>query len=288
MKKLLPLLLLLLTPAAWALNPALGVHYISAYQATGTSLTSTSLTPTAGSIITVFYASNGTNGGTPTDTNGDTCVKSTLGNGNPILDAHQGSPYLWAYTCPSSASTSMTVTVSVTDSHLFEMEVVEIKNTTAIDVAQSAYENGVANTPGVVNNPVTPTVANDMILAVGSYSGSFTISPNGTGGSGGYTALENTAGVNSLGSGYLTGATTSATDAAMQTVAHADSLVGITLAFKGSAGSTCTHSGKTSGGALTVPTASSTVVSLKSGALATVDCSTTQYLQPTVGNFGAN
>ena len=54
------------------------------------------------------------------------------------------------------------------------------------------------------------------------------------------------------------------------------------------AGASCTHAGYTSGGASTVPTSGSTSVWLNTGSFGTVDCSTTNYWQPTVGSFGTN
>ena len=63
---------------------------------------------------------------------------------------------------------------------------------------------------------------------------------------------------------------------------------GIVLSLAASGGATCAHPGLTSAGAISVPTAGTTVVRLKNGSFGTVDCSTTQYFQPTIGNFGAN
>jgi len=59
------------------------------------------------------------------------------------------------------------------------------------------------------------------------------------------------------------------------------------LALPQSAGASCTHSGITSAGAIAVPTASTTVVRLASGALSTVDCSSVSYKQSS-GAFGVN
>src|SRR6185437_10489397 len=130
------------------------------------------------------------------------------------------------------------VTVSTGDSHLYLVEFIEITNTNTLDVAQSKF----VSTGGVINNPLTPSASGDMILAVGAYAGNFSITPNGSGGSGGYTALEHTANTFSMGSGYLTGASTASTDAAMQ-MAHNDSMCGITLAFKANAGPIVNGSG---------------------------------------------
>src|SRR6185437_8650708 len=210
---------------------ALGIHNISAFQSVGATYTSPtgSTSQATGSSFVVFFCTNGTNASTPTDSFSNVYTKVTLSNGNPIEDTHQGTPFLYAYVCLNGAGgANHTVTVSTADSHLYLVEFVEITGTVALDVAQSAFEN---TGSGVVNNPLTPTQAGDFFLACGAYAGSFAITPNGTGGTGGFTALENTASTISLGSGYLASATTSATDAAMQ-MAHLDSMIGISLTFK--------------------------------------------------------
>jgi hypothetical protein len=53
-------------------------------------------------------------------------------------------------------------------------------------------------------------------------------------------------------------------------------------------GGACTHSGYTSAGAIATPNGSSGSYLGKSGAFVTPDCSTVNYWQPTVGDFGVN
>lgn len=54
------------------------------------------------------------------------------------------------------------------------------------------------------------------------------------------------------------------------------------------AGASCTHQGYTSAGALAVPNGTSGSYVGKTGGFVTPDCSTVNYWQPTVGNFGTN
>ena len=54
------------------------------------------------------------------------------------------------------------------------------------------------------------------------------------------------------------------------------------------AGSSCTHAGYTSAGATATPNGTTGSYWLKNGTFGTPDCSTTQYWQPAVGNFGTN
>lgn len=63
---------------------------------------------------------------------------------------------------------------------------------------------------------------------------------------------------------------------------------GYVLAVAPAAAGSCTNSGITSAGSISIPVASSTVVQLKSGALGTVDCATVNYKQSLLGNFGVN
>lgn len=53
-------------------------------------------------------------------------------------------------------------------------------------------------------------------------------------------------------------------------------------------GGSCTHSGITPAGAIAVPNGTSGSYVGKTGSFVTPNCSSTEYWQPTVGNFGAN
>lgn len=57
---------------------------------------------------------------------------------------------------------------------------------------------------------------------------------------------------------------------------------------EGSGGGTCTHAGRTSAGGSAVPNGSTGSYWGKTGAFVTPDCSTINYWQPAVGNFGVN
>lgn len=58
--------------------------------------------------------------------------------------------------------------------------------------------------------------------------------------------------------------------------------------INGGSGGTCTHSGITSAGAIATPSGTSGSYRGKSGAFVPPDCSTINYKQPTIGNFGVN
>lgn len=67
-----------------------------------------------------------------------------------------------------------------------------------------------------------------------------------------------------------------------------DEYVTTVFALTAAGASSCTHQGYTSAGALATPNGSSGSYVGKAGAFVTPDCSTVNYWQPTVGNFGTN
>jgi hypothetical protein len=62
----------------------------------------------------------------------------------------------------------------------------------------------------------------------------------------------------------------------------------VQLFFKAAAGSSCTHTGYTNGGALATPNGSSGSYVGNSGAFVTPNCSSNNYWQPSLGAFGVN
>jgi len=70
------------------------------------------------------------------------------------------------------------------------------------------------------------------------------------------------------------------------TVANSTSSSGGYIALKQATGGTCTHNGYTNGGASALPNGTSGSYVGKSGSFVTPDCSTIQYWQPALGNFG--
>jgi hypothetical protein len=98
--------------------------------------------------------------------------------------------------------------------------------------------------------------------------------------------LQNSAAPNAVWADLIQTTAASINGGATSTVASgAGSVI---AAFKAAAGSSCTHQGYTSAGALAVPNGSSGSYWLKNGTFGTPDCSSVNYWQPTVGNFAVN
>lgn len=286
MKRLFFAVVLSLASAiAWGANPALGIHNISGLISAASYTSPTGDTSqTSGSSFIVLVGTNNVDTAAPSvsDTFGNTYTVLTLGSGsNPVHESNDGG-YYYAIACLGCAGgANHTITVTSSGEQILEIiEFAEIENSSTLDVSASAYI-----TSTTLNISVTPTVSGDLILAGAFTAGaSGTLAPSGTG----FTALENSNPGSdfSMGSGYLTDASTSAYDASMSIDADTG-LAGVTLAFKPSSSSSCTHAGWTSGGAFTVPTAGTTVVLNENGSFATVNCTSDPYWQSS-GAFGDN
>lgn len=237
----LAFLLALLSPLAFAANPALGIYNTSGYLGTQTYTSASGYTSqSTGSSFVVLISCSDCDVTYPTVS--DTVNGSSTGNTysvipltsgtNPIEDSNDV-VYLFAFVCQDCAGgVNHEIAVSTVGT-LEVVTFVEVENTTAVDVSASAY--AVAST---VNVNVTPTVSGDLILAAAmTGGGSYTISP---GSSSGFTALAHTAGTKSQGSAYLVGAGTSTYNAAM-TLTGTQGFAGITIAFKGSGSPPANH-----------------------------------------------
>jgi hypothetical protein len=181
----------------------------------------------------------------------------------------------------ADVSHTISVTWGTAPTHYY-LTVVEANGSPVLDAS--------AGTPAINSgssaNPTTGSLtaaSGDMLLA-GTTSGIFQSS--------GYTAWTNSftkdsgilggptwavAYLNGAGAGSINTQTTIATSTAWNA---------LLMAYK--SGAACTHSGITSAGAIAVPNGTSGSYRLKNGSFGTPDCSTVNYLQPTVGNFGLN
>lgn len=194
------------------------------------------------------------------------------------------SRYVAIYSAVAGSSGADTVTVSYSvaaNSWIGIAEVTGISNITCDTAATIA--TGSSTTP--TSNSATPAGAGE--LAVASFStGLVNISGPWTNS---YTNIDSSSG-NALSGSYAYKVVSAATSAADTISASSAWTMALALFKSGGGGSSCTHPARLQNVTISVPTAGSTVVWLKSGgAFGTVDCSATQYFQPTNGGaFGAN
>lgn len=252
---------------AFALNPAVGAHNINTAAIAANTYTTASATITAGSTITVAVGTGAATGCTVTGAS--TYTVPTLGSGtNPIHETNDGS-YLWVFTAVNATGGSQTAAVSCPDT-IWDVNLVEVQNvptTSPIDASASLYSG-----TSPMNLPVTTTAANDIVFGFG-YSAAGTAGRNVTFTGSGFSALDSyNDATTTLNSADLTAATTGAHDPTYNRTGGV--IAGITIAFKpASGGSSCTHTAYVKGtGALTVPTAGSTLVYRQDGSWGTVDC----------------
>ena len=276
MRKLIALLALLCASPAWAFT------YGTVAQASlsGTTVSVSPSCGASGSDMVVFVTWNPGGGtiGAPTvsDGTGYTQGGSTLVSGASVDGA------IYYRTSVSSGSHTITATFSSATAGLLAAYC--IGGAGAFDGAagnDSSFAG--TGTNAVLGGSVTTTAGGDSVngffsvvsgsgtLSVGTSPGTFT-TQSCTG-----TALCET----------YTQASSGAIQASATSSASSE-VIGFTVAFKSSGGSTCTHAGWTSTGSVAVPTAGSTVVWLKNGSFTTVDCATVNYWQPALGNFGVN
>lgn len=222
-------LLCLLCPAAYAANPALGIHNISSTDIAAYTYTSPSgyTSQSTGSSFVVFLtgtSSGSTSNVTVTDNFSNTYSIPTLGSGTNPIDETQVGYYIYAFVCTGctgGTNHEITASVSGSDWKLQNVDFIEIENTSAIDVSASAV-----NTSGAVCNvSVTPTVSNDFLLGACVINGSRTLTSST------FTMLDTSSVSPTLGSAYLSGAGTSTYNAAITSGTNYD-IAGITLGFK--------------------------------------------------------
>lgn len=158
-----------------------------------------------------------------------------------------------------------------------------LATTGVLDVAGTI--NFVATSATVTSNSITPTANGDLIIfAIGQSGASNT-----------YSAWNNSFvqqdSYNASGPGGAWASEVQATAAAINgqvTSSGANNYAAGIAAFKAAGGSGCIRSGLQSIGSLTVPNGTTGLYRMKNGSSVTPDCSTGDYFQPTVGNFGVN
>jgi len=283
MKKLIPFLLALVSASA-AAAPALvpGQHVYTDGFYTGTSPTLTLTGVASGDFIPILitFAGSGQTFTSVTDSNG------TVSNCVPLVNPGAGWNGAIYYVANTATGThTITVNPTVGGGQGYSIAIAEYSGVATTSPCDVGGTTTTGTTTSMASSSVTPTANGDLLLSMGTQNGSGDAISGWTNG---FASVDtHNTNVTSAWASFVQ--TTAAAISTTATNNFSGAPWGLTIAsFKPASGASCTHSGKTSGGALTVPTASTTVVSLKSGALSTVDCSTTQYLQPTVGNFGAN
>lgn len=289
MRKLLAILAGLLIGANAIAAPA----YVTFDSKTGTlPQTIGPLTPGTGNQVYILAATNSTPSGTFTITGTATtltnisvvgaspctggCLNFTDGTGNDTYS-------LWGALSAAAGSQSWTITQPSGDSLMvtYRLEFsggVSTKSPTYKTTASPGVGAG-----GVVGTAVT--VASGDILAVVVHNSDIF----------GSAATVNLAGSNAITSigattaVYWTGTGASLTPTFTAAAGEGGSphqVIQWVISATSSGGS-CTHSGYTSGGAIATPNGTTGNYVGKSGAFVTPDCSTINYWQPTVGNFGA-
>lgn len=291
MKRLLPLLALLFAPLAFAVNPALGYHTISAAFINAASYTFTAGTTQATGSSFLIIVGTRSGAAQPTftgDTYGNTYALLTPTTGtNPEINTSDSEPNIWVFVCATGCSggASHTVTVHTTAANIGFAEFIEITNSGGVDLSVMAKD--LTGTLQYFSNPLTTTTANDFVVGdamSGGGTGIAAIGPAGTG----FVALENVSSTYFMASDYLANASVGSHDPDIGTSNHSSyKFVGLTIAFKPAAGGgSCTSTAWVNGGTKAIPTASSTSVWLSTGAWGTTPCDGTgTSWWSTSGNF---
>lgn len=268
--------LLLLSSSAWA-APAL-VQHAQGGTTGGTSANVALPSVVSGHLITlqIVYESNGTLSSL-IDSNGTLSSCVTLA-GTSFSKAG-------IYYETSAAAGSHTLTATVSTSGAIRLYAAEYSGTdpSGACYAATAVATGTSASPATAS--LTPTETGDLAIGIVNYGGAGT-----TVSSWGSPLAQVDDFVGNGGSAWADAvlASTSAVNASATLSASAAWATAFAL-FKPAAGSSCTHSAWLQNGTIAVPTASSTVVWRKDGSFGTVDCSTTQYYQPSNGGaFGVN
>lgn len=281
---LVSVLFALLSAQGWAAPSILHDNGITS-SATASGTIQPTTAPTAGNLGVLMIAqscastaetitdsaSNTWTKGAGAATNADNCASIWYAK----LTSVAGSPYTVNYSGISTVATP----------NGFEfLEIINFDTTALVDGTPQAtnYASAAGTT---ITQPVgTASIANNLALIVGAYNSSETTTP---------TAPVTTLQVNNstlptamwTGSGTITG--TGATTLA-GTISVSTKLATAGLMVKATAGSTCTHSGITSGGAIATPNGTTGSYWLSNGTFGTPNCSSTSYWRPTLGSFGVN
>lgn len=198
-----------------------------------------------------------------------------------------GNAYLAAFYAENVSGGADTITVTFgasANSNVYVAEYSGLADASSLDAVSTIKG---AFSSSLSSNSVTPSAVGELAILFGGDGGT---GVTYSGITGGFTvqdaSLESKApssfwGDQVAGAGAVSGGAT---------VSASTNWSAIVLLFKASGGgSSCTHSAWLSNGTIAVPTAGSTSVWRKDGNFGTVDCSTTQYYQPTnAGAFGVN
>lgn len=235
---------------------------------------------TAGDLLVVFCSQYATSALTVTDSDSNTVVQALApsGSGN--------SYYVSLYYIANASAGTHTETLANGSGNLscYFAEFSGVATSSPEDGSAAAI--AVGNGTAITANSVTPSVSGD--LAISFYGSDASPIPTITWG----TPLS---GANDANGGYTGGSTAwgvltgTSAFAATATIGSTATWAASTVLFKPSgAASTCAHDGYTSTGTLSIPNGTSGSYWLKNGTFGTPDCSTVNYWQPTVGNFGVN
>jgi hypothetical protein len=268
MKRLLALLALLVSPLAFATNPAVGAHFVSSALVNAFTYTSPAVTTATGSSYLLSFYTAGVAGTTTINDGTNTYTLLSPGSGsNPTIDTGDGY-YLYSYVVLNATALSAhTITVTTTSDKIYLVIFTEITNTTTIDTSAMVY-----TVPAglYLSNPVTTTQANDLVVGQAAVSNTGPFATN----SGGFTLLDSVASTFVMGDAYESAATTGSYDPMLGITNHTGQhWTGTTVAFEPSGGGgSCTSTAWVNGGTKAIPTASSTSVWLSTGAWGTTPC----------------
>lgn len=265
MKKLLAVLLLLGCSPAFAALTEVSGHYVQGNPPGTCTLTSSVGTGQAIVVMTL-------EGALSTIT-----VSDNVNSGSYSQLAVYNSANLKISWIKTNAAGTPTITVSGTSGYSY-VWCFAFTGFTGTPTADTALTNTATGTGTTIAINATSNFANEAMLVeaqAGSATQAITVSgwSGASNNDGAFYAIEASAGTANNFSG---------------TISPSQTWHALLAGIYDAAGATCTHPALTQAGAISVPTAGSTVVRLKNGSFGTVDCSTVSYFQPTVGNFGVN
>ncbi|HEX5461057.1 MAG TPA: hypothetical protein VFX20_13920 [Steroidobacteraceae bacterium] len=235
-------------------------------------------------------------------------LTDTLGNSFTVIKALQDNTnkfeteIAYAKNITGGAADSVTATYNGTGLNSFYKGIacVEYSGLSTTAPFVSGEDNGNSQrpapgsgTPNGVTSNATPTLASQPAIVIGFSSILHSTNGPPTAGAG-YTARGGPFWQFGTGTNFAlfedkrvtsTSADTATFTAPTSSTDNFDTYV---VVFHEPAGASCTHVGITSAGAIAVPDGSSGSYQGKTGSFVTPDCSTVNYKQPTVGNFGVN
>lgn len=293
MKRLLPLLLALIVTNAYAVSVT---QAVTGSWVTSTTSATVTITPSSSSDAIVI-GSVSYQGGTSYEistlvASTGTCTSGLTKEGVALSSGPQTSSELWICT---SVGTTSAVTFTATYAGSIN------KQLRAWEVSGGTVDKVGTNTTGSTATPsVTASGANasttDVVIAIGvmGYSGtvtSFSSPPSGGSGTWTDTGVNGGWGVsyvyNDGGYKVTTASETSSANWTVMDGSLSSDWAAVILTMSPSGGGSCTHAGITSAGASATPNGTTGSYVGKTGSFVTPNCSSVNYWQPSVGNFGA-